>query len=225
VDCSALGWLTDGHDTLPAGLGYFLAHTWRMHPALCAVVSRLSYEGRLSAVGAAAERSLDGVAPGVGCVLVDHDGNAVASTEEAAEVVTQVRAVLGRRWRDPAAGVDRPLEGRDLVVVAAYNAQVWLVRKALDAAGLGAVRVGTVDRFQGQQAVVVVLTTAASAPADVPRGMDFLLDRNRVNVAISRAQWRAVVVRSAGLTDYLPRTPEALAELGAFLGICSTPRR
>jgi uncharacterized protein len=226
VDCSALGWLTNGHDTLPAGLGYFLAHTWRMHPALCAVVSRLSYEGRLSSVGPAAGRSLDDVAPGVECVLVDHDGNSVASVEEAAEVVRQVRAVLGRRWRDPAAGVDRPLDERDVVVVAAYNAQVWTVRTALDAAGLRSVRVGTVDRFQGQQAVIVVLTTAASSPADVPRGMGFLLDRNRVNVAISRAQWRAVVVRSSGLTDYLPRTPDGLAELGAFLGICTAePRR
>jgi len=225
VDCSALGWLTDGHDTLPGELGYFLAHTWRMHPALCAVVSRLSYEGRLTAVPAAAERSLDGVEPGVGCVLVPHAGNAVASVEEAAEVVAQVRQVLGRRWRDPARhhpgeAVDRPLVASDVVVVAAYNAQVWMVRRMLDAAGLADVRVGTVDRYQGQQAVVVLVTTAASSPEDVPRGMDFLLDRNRINVAISRAQWRAVVVRSTGLTDYLPATPDGLAELGAFLGLC-----
>jgi len=196
-----------------------------MHPALCAVVSRLSYEGRLTAVPAAAERSLDGVEPGVGCVLVPHAGNAVASVEEAAEVVAQVRQVLGRRWRDPARhhpgeAVDRPLVASDVVVVAAYNAQVWMVRRMLDAAGLADVRVGTVDRYQGQQAVVVLVTTAASSPEDVPRGMDFLLDRNRVNVAISRAQWRAVVVRSTGLTDYLPATPDGLAELGAFLGLC-----
>ena len=68
---------------------------------------------------------------------------------------------------------------------------------------------------------MVVVTTAASSPDDVPRGMEFLLDRNRVNVAVSRAQWRAVVVRSARLTDYLPVTPDALAELGAFLGLCA----
>jgi uncharacterized protein len=223
VDRSALGWLTDGHDTLPDELGYFLARTWRMHPALADVVSRLAYEGRLAAVPAAAARRLEGVPPGVGHVLVAHEGNAVASVEEAAEVVRQVRDVLGRTWVDPsggaAAAAGRPLGQADVVVVAPYNAQVWTIRRALDDAGLPDVRVGTVDLFQGQQAVVVVVSMTASSPADVPRGMEFLLSRNRVNVAISRAQWRAVVVRSPLLTDYLPARPDGLAELGAFLGV------
>jgi uncharacterized protein len=223
VDCSALGWLVDGRDTLPPELGYFLARTWRMHPALARVVSRLSYEDRLAAVPRTAARSLEGVPPGVGQVLVPHEGNAVASQEEADEVVRQVRGVLGRTWTDPAArpptDTGRPLEQADVVVVAPYNAQVWTIRRALDAAGLADVRVGTVDLFQGQQAVVVVVSMTASSPADVPRGMEFLLNRNRINVAISRAQWRAVVVRSPGLTDYLPTTPHGLAELGAFLGV------
>ena len=225
VDRSALGWLSDGHDTLPPELGYFLAHTWRMHPALCDAVSRLSYEGRLTAVPGTAERSLTGVRPGVRCVLVEHRWNAVASVEEAAEVVAQVQAVVGHRWRDPArhqpaTAVDRPLEPRDVLVVAAYNAQVWTVRRALAAAGLDGVRVGTVDRFQGQEAVVAIVSTAASSADDVPRGMGFLLDRNRVNVAISRGQWCAVIVRSSGLTDYLPSRPDGLEELGAFIGLC-----
>lgn len=221
VDRSALGWLTDGHDTLPAQLGYFLARTWRMHPDLCAVVSDLSYEGRLKSMPCTAERSLDAVAPGVRSVLVDHAGNAVSSLEEAAEVVRQVQAVVGQRWQDPAAHVDRPLEPSDVVVVAAYNAQVWTIRRALDRAGLGGVQVGTVDLFQGRQAPVVIMSTAASSPDDVPRGMEFLLNRNRVNVAISRGQWCAVVVRSRGLTDYLPLRPERLEELGAFIGLAS----
>ena len=225
VDRSALGWLSDGHETLPPELGYFLAYTWRMHPTLCEAVSRLAYEGRLTAVPATAERSLAEVAPGVRCVTVDHRWNAVASVEEAAEVVAQVRAVVGRRWQDPArhrpaGAVDRALEPRDVVVVAAYNAQVWTVRRALDDAGLAGVRVGTVDKFQGQEAVVVIVTTAASSAQDVPRGMEFLLNRNRVNVAISRGQWCAVIVRSAGLTDYLPGHPAGLEELGAFIGLC-----
>ena len=229
VDTSALGWLTAGHDTLPDHLGYFLARTWRMHPALARVVSRLSYEDRLAAVPQAGERRLDGVAPGVGQVLVPHEGNAVASVEEADEVVRQVRGVLGRLWSDPAdagggagGGADggRPVTQADVVVVAPYNAQVWTVRRALAAAGLDEVEVGTVDLFQGRQAVVVVVSMTASSPADVPRGMEFLLSRNRVNVAISRAQWRAVVVRSPLLTDHLPTTPQGLAELGAFLGVC-----
>jgi superfamily I DNA and/or RNA helicase len=190
-----------------------------MHPELCAVVSQLAYEGRLTSVGSAAQRSLEGVPPGVSCVLVAHRGNAVASVEEAAEVVAQIRAVLGLRWRDPTAGVDRPLRQDDVVVVAAYNAQVWTIRRAL--AEFPDVRVGTVDRFQGQQAVIVVVSTAASSAEDVPRGMEFLLSRNRINVAVSRAQWRAVIVRSEALTEFLPRLPDGLAELGAFLGLCA----
>jgi uncharacterized protein len=219
VDASALGWLTDGHDTLPAELGYFLATTWRMHPALCAPVSALSYDGRLTSVDRAADRTLEGVEPGVRCVLVDHVGNAVSSVEEAAEVVAQVRDVVGRRWTDPAAGVDRPLEPADVLVVAAYNAQVWTITRALERAGLPAVRVGTVDRFQGQEAPVVLVSTAASSPEDVPRGMEFLLSRNRLNVALSRGKYAAVVVRARQLTDYLPATPAGLAGLGAFIGL------
>ena len=224
VDHSALGWLTDGHDTLPDDFGYFLARTWRMHPSLCEAVSRLSYDGRLTAMPCTAERSLAGVEPGVTIVRVPHSGNAVASIEEAAEVVAQTRAVVGKRWQDPAANdaptrVGRPLAASDVVVVAAYNAQVGTIRRALDGAGLGAVRVGTVDKFQGQEAPVVIVSMAASSADDVPRGMEFLLNRNRINVAISRGQWSAIVVRSTSLTDYLPTRPEGLEELGAFIGL------
>jgi uncharacterized protein len=218
VDRSALGWLVDGHDTLPDELGYFLARTWRMHPVLTAAVSRLSYEDRLAAVPRTAERSLEGVAPGLRTVTVDHVGNAVSSPEEAAVVVEEVRTLLGRSWTD---GATRPLSGQDILVVAPYNAQVWTVRRALEAAGITDVRVGTVDKFQGQEAAVVLVTTCASSADEVPRGMEFLLNRNRLNVAVSRAQWCAVIVRSAHLTDYLPTRPETLAELGAFIGLCA----
>ncbi|WP_350227702.1 DEAD/DEAH box helicase [Paraoerskovia sediminicola] len=233
VDVSALSHLAGDHAVLPGELGYFLETTWRMHPEVTAPVSRLSYDGRLRAEAAAAGRSLTGVEPGVGCVRVEHTGNVQSSAEEAEEVVRQVRAVVGRTWDDgktePAEGatdperppVGRPLEAADILVVAAYNAQVGVVQDALDRAGLAAVRVGTVDKFQGQEAPVAILTTAASSPAEVPRGMGFLLSRNRINVAVSRAQWRAVVVRSDRLTDYLPATPDELAELGAFIALCA----
>jgi uncharacterized protein len=120
----------------------------------------------------------------------------------------------------------RLLGQEDVVVVAAYNAQVHVVRRALAAAGLGRVPVGTVDLFQGREAPVVILTLAASSAHDVSRGMGFLLSRNRLNVAVSRAQWRAVVVRSPRLTDYVPGDLEAnglrhLLDLGAFLRLTS----
>ncbi|SFJ64856.1 TM0106 family RecB-like putative nuclease [Cellulomonas sp. KH9] len=220
VDRSALGWLTDGHDTLPADLGYFLPVTYRMHPELCAAVSTLAYEGRLVSAPRAARRSLDGVPAGVHGVLVEHEGNAVASPQEADVVVRFVADLVGRTWRDPdAAEPARPLTPADVLVVAAYNAQVWTVRQRLDAAGFTDTRVGTVDRFQGQEAPVVIVTTAASSPAQVPRGLDFLLDRNRLNVAVSRGQWAAFVVRSTHLTRTLPRQPESLERLGAFVGL------
>ncbi|AEG42945.1 TM0106 family RecB-like putative nuclease [Isoptericola variabilis] len=218
---SALRWLADGHDVLPEALGYFLPASRRMHPALADAVSHLAYSGRLGAHPVAAERRLEGVEPGVHEVLVEHAGRSGASPEEADEVVRQVRAVVGRTWHPGAGEPPRALRPSDAIVVAAYNAQVWTVRRALDAAGLGEVPVGTVDMFQGREAVVAILTLAASAPGDVPRGMRFLLSRNRVNVAVSRGQWCAVVVRSPHLTDYLPGSVRELEQLGAFLRLTS----
>jgi uncharacterized protein len=218
VNESALGWISDGHATLPTELGYFLADSWRMTTELCKAVSELSYEGRLQSSPAANERSLDGVPAGIETVFVPHSGNTTSSPEEAAAVVHQVQRHLGLKWNDD--GGSRLLDEEDVLVVAAYNAQVNVVRDALDSARLRGVRVGTVDKFQGQEAVIVVVSMACSALADAPRGIEFLLSRNRINVAISRAQWRAVVVRSPQLTNYLPAHPEGLAQLGGFIGLC-----
>jgi len=217
---SALGWLMGSHDTLPDELGYFLADSYRMHPTLCAAVSRLSYDGRLIAAAPASARHLEGTEPGVEVVIVDHTGNSIQSVEEAEEVVRQVQANLGRRWVDPdSTPTERVLNEQDVLVVAPYNAQVQLIRARLAAAGLGAVRVGTVDRFQGQEAPVVVASMTASCRDEVPRGMDFLLNRNRINVAVSRAQWRAVILRTRDLTAFLPTTINGLLELGSFLAV------
>ncbi|MDQ4503079.1 TM0106 family RecB-like putative nuclease [Sinomonas sp. ASV322] len=218
VNESALGWLAQGHAVLPAEFGYFLSESWRMSPLLCEAVSRLSYAGRLRSAPAARERTLEGAPAGVETVFVDHSGNATSSREEAEEVVRRVRQHVGLRWTEDA--VTRSLEPQDVIVVAAYNAQVNLIREALDRAGLHESPVGTVDRFQGQEAVVAIVSLACSDPGEAPRGMEFLINRNRINVAVSRAKWRAVVVRSPGLTVYLPSKPEALEELGAFIGLC-----
>ena len=223
VDSSALGWLMAGADVLPTHLGYFLDRTWRMHPALCAAVSGLSYEGRLTSAEPAAARHLDGLPPGVHQVLVEHRGNRARSEQEAAEVASQIAELLGHRWRDEHG--DRPLVQADVIVVAAYNAQVQAIREHLDAAGLTAVRVGTVDRFQGREAVVVVLSLAASTARDAARGLRFLLDRNRINVALSRGRWAAIVVRSAALVRAMPTHPRELADLAAFIQVSAGPAR
>lgn len=217
VDHSALGWLIDGGHTLPPERGYFLDRSHRMHPAVCAAVSRLSYDNRLrSNESVTAARSLAGHPPGVRLMPVTHRGNSVDSIEEAEAIVVEAGGLLGRRWTDEH-GSTRPLRATDMLAVTPYNAQVTLLRRHLDAAGLTGLQVGTVDKFQGQEAPVVFFSMTASSIDDVPRGISFLLNRNRLNVAISRAQYAAVVVASDVLTEYLPGSPAGLIDLGAFL--------
>ncbi len=217
IDGSALGYLSDGHDVLPAELGYFLAETRRLHPALAEPVSRLSYEGRLHAHPSASARRLEGVAPGLHPVPVEHHGNATESTEEADEVVAIIHRLIGTAWQSAPDAAPRPLADADIIVVTPYNAQQQTLRERLDAAGLLGTRVGTVDKFQGQEAAVAIVSLAASSSRDAPRGMEFLLNRNRLNVAISRAQWAAYLVHSPGLLDSLPHSPAGVAELSAFI--------
>ncbi|GMA21044.1 TM0106 family RecB-like putative nuclease [Arsenicicoccus piscis] len=218
VDQSALSWLADGAHALPAELGYFLPTSWRLHPAICEVVSQLSYDGRLHAhTAVAGSRSLTGVPAGVATVRVEHEGNSGQSPEEAAAVLELVQSHLGLPWRPGADEPTRPLDEADIIVVAPYNAQVDLLRRTLDEADLPRVRVGTVDRYQGQEAAVAIVSMTASRLSETPRGAGFLLNRNRLNVALSRAQWRAIIVRSTTLTDALPASASGLLELGAFL--------
>ncbi len=224
VNESALGWLVEGHHTLPEQRGYFLDCSYRMHPAVCRPVSRLSYDGRLrSREDVSAGRRLDGVAPGVRVLTVDHDGNSTDSPEEADAIVAEIDRLLGTPWTDEHGTT--PLAQEHVLVVTPYNAQVVTLRRRLDASGLTNVEVGTVDKFQGRQAPVVFVSMTASSAEDVPRGVAFLFNRNRLNVAVSRAKYTAVIVRSALLTDYLPSTPDRLIELGAFLALssCDTP--
>jgi len=224
VDTSALGWIIDGAEVVPPELGYFLARTRRMHPAVAGPVSRLSYEGRLEAHPSTALRRLEGVDPGVHVVPVRHHGNSTCSDEEAAEVARLVSGLIGRAWTGAEGGAGdsatlhepRPLRGDDIIVITPYNAQQVAVEEALAAAGFPDVPVGTVDRFQGKEAVVAILTLAASSGREAPRGLEFLLLRNRINVAISRAMQAAYVVYSPSLLDDLPRTPEGVARLSAF---------
>ncbi|WP_336651753.1 MULTISPECIES: TM0106 family RecB-like putative nuclease [unclassified Leucobacter] len=230
VDASALGWLLGDFETVPDELGYFLAETRRMRPELADVVSELAYEGRLHAHSTAAQREVHGAGPaGLVWHPVEHHGNSTSSAEEAAEVVRIVReslsgAVVGAAGAG--AGVSgRPLTPDDLIVVAAYNAQVEVVGEALIAAGFDGVRVGTVDKFQGQEAVIAIVTLAASSPDDVPRGLEFLLLRNRLNVAISRAQWAAHLVSSDRLGEGLPTSSQGLVALSGYLRLTERAAR
>ena len=223
VDVSALGWLSDGAAALDPRFGYFLGESWRMDSALCERVSWLSYDGALASAAATAGRALQGVAPGVVSYPVEHVGCSVRSVQEAQAVVDCVRELLGREWVPAAGAAPRPLAAEDCIVVAAYNAQVDCVREALIAAGLAdssgaGVRVGTVDKFQGQEAAVV-LVSLASSRVDSGRGAGFVLSPNRLNVAVSRGQWQAVLVHSPWVARSVPQDVEEVLALSGFAGL------
>lgn len=214
VDTSALGWVMRDDAVVRPEYGYFLEKSWRMHPSVAAAVSELSYAGRLASAPGTEKRALEGVTPGLHVIPLRHRGNATQSPEEAQQVVDLVSDLLGRAFRDDDA--TRPLGQTDIIVVTPYNAQRQLVLDALARAGFPDVPVGTVDNFQGKEAVVSITSLAASSGRDAPRGPEFLLMQNRLNVAISRAQVAAYLIHSPALLDDLPRTPDGVARLSAF---------
>jgi len=212
---SALDHLLGGHDTVPADRGVFLDKTYRMHPAITEFVSQTSYDGRLASVeGLAGQRvQAPGALTGSGLrwVPVPHQGNSSASDEEAAVVAALVVDVCRGTWWD-AKGAQRPLTLDDVLIVAPYNRHV---ARLVDRLPQGA-RVGTVDKFQGQQAPVVIYSTASSSAADAPRGVDFLYDVHRLNVAVSRAKALTVIVAGPDLLDAEARTPAQLRSVNAL---------
>lgn len=195
---SILQHLLGDRDTVAPDEGVFLDRTWRMHPDVCRFVSDTMYDSRLFPIEGLerqviATRGLSGA--GLRLLEVDHRDNRQSATEEAAAIGVEIDALVdGGRWTDRH-GVERPLTLEDILVVAPYNAQVRCLRSRLP----GGARVGTVDKFQGQEAPVVFFSMTSSSGEDVPRGMDFLFSRNRLNVAVSRAQAMAVVVCSPRL--------------------------
>jgi len=220
---SALDHLLDGHDTVPPERGIFLDRTWRMHPQICAFVSELAYEERLHPTPPTPDVDLAGqqlIAPGdpvlhgsgLRWLPVAHTGNRTSSVEEATVVADLVRRALGAEWVDQA-GRRRAVTPADVLVVAPYNAHVDLLAEHLP----DGVAVGTVDRIQGHEAAVVIAALGASSADDVPRGLEFLYSRNRLNVAVSRARALAVVVASP---DLLSARCHTVAQLMLVNGLC-----
>nr|WP_249359394.1 AAA domain-containing protein [Nocardia cyriacigeorgica] len=213
---SVLARLTDGRDTLPTERGYFLDRTWRMHPRVAKPISRLYYDGRLRASDTVTlARRLADTEPGIDTVLVDHHGNATESVAEAREVVRRVRTLLGLTWTIGA--TTRRLHPHDIFVVTPYRAQVARISTLLARAKIDDVLVGTPELFRGREAAVVIVSLATSSPADAPHGLSTLFSRALVQGALCRALWKAIIVRSPLLTEYLPSTPAELTELSRFL--------
>ncbi len=216
TQASALEHILGGAKTIAEDRGMFLHQTRRLHPDICAFTAEVFYENKLSSFPGLERQAVIG-APEIGAaglvyVPVAHEGNQARSQEEIAaieRIVTRLTDGLAA-WRDRDGDVS-PLTRADLMVVAPYNAQVTALAAALDG-----VRVGTVDKFQGQQAPVVIVSLTTSTAEDAPRGMDFLYSANRLNVATSRAKGLCILVGAPRLFEPDCRTPEQMRLANAF---------
>ena len=228
---SALAHLLSGapgeppHATMPPERGLFIEKTWRLHPAICAYTSELFYASQLHPVEGLEQQAIDGAigspgragprprvaGSGVRWLPVAHAGNDTRSIEEAGAIVEVVRDLLdrGARWTSRH-GVEARLRLEDIVIVAPYNAHVDQIAATLASVGFPRARVGTVDKFQGQEAPLSIYAMGSSSPEDAPRGMEFLYSLNRLNVATSRARCVALVVASPALVRVSCATPRQM---------------
>ena len=228
VEESVLKHLLGDLATMPKEMGYFLDQSYRMHPLVTEPVSKLQYEGKLLAHPRTLKRDLEGINPGLHVIYVDHKGNNTSSTEEADEIVRRSQALIGNLWQDidgrdlvlPA----REIGERDILIVTAYNRQVRLLKSKFRNAGLPGIRIGTFDKFQGQEAPIVFVSMTTSSSEELPRGIEFLLSPNRLNVAISRAQWVCYLVRSPQLSMMEPTSALGMLLLGKLIKLCKSPR-
>src|SRR6266540_67993 len=208
---SVLEHLLGDDATVPPERGIFLERTRRMHPDVCRFVSEVVYDERLLPLDGLERQQLKGVGAGIRYVPIEHMDRSQSSPEEAEAIANEIERLVGRAYT-AADGRTWPLRHEDVMVVAPYNAQVRTLRDRLP----DAVRVGTVDKFQGQQAPVVFYSTASSSGDEIPRGLDFLFSRNRLNVAISRAQCLAYLIGSPRLLDVRCRSVEQMRLVNAL---------
>ncbi len=201
---STLEYLLGDHQTIPPELGIFLGITYRMHPDLCKLVSGAIYEERLLPAVNTAGRTLafssgSGNALQKSCgvlfVAVEHEGNSQDSDEEAACIEQLVADLVVCRISTGDGGATRALTLDDILIVAPYNMQVRNIRRRIQGA-----KVGSVDKFQGQEAPIVIVSMCASSAESSARGMEFIFNKNRLNVALSRAQTLAIVVGNPQLS-------------------------
>ncbi|HEX6813264.1 MAG TPA: TM0106 family RecB-like putative nuclease [Planctomycetota bacterium] len=220
--------LDEGRQTLRDDQGLFLDETWRMHTKLTAFTSELYYEGKLRARKGCERQLLSGTdgfdGAGLWLCEVPQEGNQARSLEEVDAVAALCRRLLqpGASWIDRE-GARKLLRPEDVLVVAPYNAQVGALSREL--AGLGVRSVGTVDRFQGQEAPVVIYSCTSSSADDAPRGMNFLYDPHRFNVATSRAKACVIVVASPRLLEPECRTVEQLRMANGLCRFAELARR
>ncbi len=217
---STLQYLLQEETTVPPSKGIFLGKTWRMHPGICQFISETMYNGRLRCAPITSTRVL--VRPtglqyvrrdaGMLYVPVVHQNNTRCSPEEVEVIVGITHELLQCRLTEN--GLSRPVTMNDILYVAPYNLQVRLIREALPLANTA-----SVDKFQGRQAPIVILSMCTSDGASSPRGLDFIFSRNRLNVAISRAQTLAIVIGNDLLANSACNTVEQMALINIYCRI------
>jgi uncharacterized protein len=216
TDVSALDHILAGQQTISADEGLFLDETWRLHPEICSFTSELFYERRLKPRAGLETQNIIGNGrlrgTGLRYLRVPHEGNQSASPEEADRIHVLVDEILAEkvRWIDRN-GEEQELGLDDILFITPYNAQVFELKGRLPEA-----RIGTVDKFQGQQAPIAIYSMATSSYADAPRGMEFLYSLNRLNVATSRAKCLCVLVASPSVFEVQCRTPHQMQLANAF---------
>ncbi|WP_456650999.1 TM0106 family RecB-like putative nuclease [Bradyrhizobium sp. LM2.3] len=216
VDVSSLDHVLGLHATVPPDRGLFLPETWRLHPQICSFNSEMFYDGRLHPHPGLENQKisstsrLDGA--GLRYLPVTHDGNQSSSREEADAIRDLVSEILGSgtTWTDRD-GVEAPVGLGEILIIAPYNAQVFELQERIPGA-----RIGTVDKFQGREAPIVIYSMTTSSYLDAPRGMEFLYSANRLNVATSRAKCICIIVASPGLFEVECRTPRQMQLANAF---------
>ena len=216
TDASALDHILNGKQTIEPVQGLFLGETWRLHPDICTYTSELFYDGKLSAKEGLNQQVINASGPisgtGLYYVPVEHEGNQNCSPEEAQVIEVLVNGIFdsGASWVDRDSS-EKLVRLDDILIIAPYNAQVFEIQQRLPGA-----RVGTVDKFQGQEAPIAVYSMATSSHADAPRGMEFLYSLNRLNVATSRAKCLSVIVSSPQVFEAECRTPRQIQLANAF---------
>ena len=225
IGASALEHLLGEDATVSPTDGVFLDESYRMHPDICEFISHNVYENRLRSAPKTRQQRVEGAGlsgAGTRFIEVAHEDNAQESPQEAARLCDEIERLLQSTWTNDE-GATHPLTANDILVVTPYNAQRRCIARAFEQRNIG-VRVGTVDKFQGQEAAVVFFSMATSSSEEMPRNVEFLFSKNRFNVAVSRARCLAVLVASPRLLDLRCSTIEQMALINLLCSFVEAAR-
>jgi uncharacterized protein len=220
---SALEFMLKGHAVIPEEQGVFLERTYRMHPKVCQPLSEIVYEGKLKTDADNAKQSINIEQPqlvtqpnGLLSIKVSHEGNTQSSDEEVLVVQKLIDELTTGTYTNKD-GEIKPITEDDILVVAPYNMQVNLLKEKLSEN----LKIGTIDKFQGQEAPVVIISMAVSDVEESSRGLDFVFDINRLNVAVSRAKALAIIVANDGLERCKVNSLGQMERVGFFVKLQS----